>query len=438
MNRDEKLAVARLVLKVCEEEGYQLAGSLAQYAHGVEGAREPDDVDLFTDKIMDAEAVRERVGAALREHGYEVEVTRTWFSHPFVAGDQCADLKVTDSEQNSVVVQMARMPRYFESHDVDGMPVAAIGDLLYNKMEAPENRIAAKDYLDLVALTEHLGQPVVDSYVADYVTGMSEVRGVPKEQLAEEVYLRLSQVADVPDQAFAGYQVQEESAALVRAAVLDWAARITPASSQHLEPRLAAGLDPLPQAAAVASLDRLKDNGRLALRSTAQLSTMREKAVRASNNAHRELNRMTEAVEAGGPIPEGYKEAQQRARTRAGEVTAITAEMQRRAGLSSLQRAEEAVTRRAVTVQGIDMSLLAPSVTSGRSGISIQPSTAPSRAAGKAVPASESGNRPRHRYEQVVPVRGAHSSVSLLRAGGVGGALPRRPGAARSALDSYL
>jgi Nucleotidyl transferase AbiEii toxin, Type IV TA system len=356
VNLETKLLVARIVLDVCRQRGYHLAGSLALHAHGVAGARESDDIDLFTDRILDADVVRAAVCAAVRAAGFSVEVTRTRAFHPRVGSDQNADLRVSHPSLGEVTVQMARMPRYFESVQAAGMPVAALGELLYSKVEAPGTRVAAKDYIDLAVLTRHLGQEAVDSYLADYVAGIAEARRVAAVQVALQLYQSLAQAAEVPDQAFTGYGLDGLLAAQARAALLVWADRVLPAqrNEQRIAPRIGAGVEGLAREVAMASLLRVSGMGRLALLTNPQLSSVRGTAVAEAAAARRVVEELTRTTGQGQAPSEELAEQIRRSAELAEQVVRITMELQRRIRLTEQQRAQEVAVRRAIAGERAD------------------------------------------------------------------------------------
>jgi len=356
VNLETKLLIARIVLEACRQRGYQLSGSLALHAQGVAGAREPDDIDLFTDRILDADVVRAAVCTALRAAGFSVEVTRTRAFHPLAGSDQNADLRVRHPSLGEVTVQMARMPRYFDSVQAAGMPVAALGELLYSKLEAPGTRVAAKDYIDLAVLTRHLGQEAVDSYIADYVAGIAEARQVAADQVALQLYQSLAQAADVPDQAFVGYGLDALLAAQARAALLVWADRILPAqrNEQRIDPRIGSGLEALAREVARASLLRVSGAGRLALLTNPQLSSVRGSAVAEAAAARRAVEESTRTAGQGQPPSDELAEQIRRSIELAEQVVRITMELQRRIRLTEQQRAQEAAVRRAIAGERAD------------------------------------------------------------------------------------
>ncbi|MEU1627739.1 nucleotidyl transferase AbiEii/AbiGii toxin family protein [Streptomyces sp. NPDC020096] len=235
METAHKIAVARTALAACADHGYAVAGSLAMQLHQVDGARDPDDIDLFTNKLVDGEAVRGGVRAALEAAGYHTEQLVAWSTHPDAVGPQNAKLRVSHPEQGSVVIDMVRAPRYVPAADHAGMPVRAVPELLYSKLQALDNRIAAKDFIDLAALQARLGDRT-DSYLASYVNGYgTKVRRLPPEQFTEELRGRLAQIQQVPDEAFAAYGLTAEESSRVRESAHALANRLAPppARAQH-------------------------------------------------------------------------------------------------------------------------------------------------------------------------------------------------------------
>ncbi|MFE9449593.1 hypothetical protein [Streptomyces sp. NPDC006739] len=348
MNTDAMITVARIVLTACGRKGYHLSGSLALHALGIAGARPAHDIDVFTDQVQDAPAVRAAVVAALTAQGYRVEETRTWAYHPVAQCDQNSDLLATHALYGSVTIQLARMTRYFDTVTVDGIAVAAVGDLLYAKIEAPQHRLTAKDFVDLSVLTRHIGLAGVASYLVDYVKGMAGLHQIPEAQMRQELYVRLAQVADIPDAAFTAYGVEPQAVKRLRADLLAWADQIASAelNATRLDPGVAAGVEVLDQAEVLAALVRLARAESLALLSPPELSSRRGEAmVRAMAASHR-LRQLAEQLPEGMPVPPEAADAAQRVEELVEEVQRITLEIQRRSRLTERQRAEEAVLRR--------------------------------------------------------------------------------------------
>jgi hypothetical protein len=248
---------------------------------------------------------------------------------------------------------MARMPSYFAFRTAAGMPVAAIGDLLYGKLEAPEHRLAAKDFVDLVVLRRHLGQGDFDSYLDDYVSGIAGLRQLPETQVREDLYIRLAQVADIPDAAFTAYGLDPPAVTLLRANLLAWADRIAPVelNPSRLEPGVAAVLEALGQGDVLATLARLARADSLALIAAPELSSQRGQVLERALSASYGLRQLAEQLPEGAPVPPDAAEAMRRVQELIEEVQRITLEIQRRARLTALQRAEEAAVRRALAEQ---------------------------------------------------------------------------------------
>ena len=232
METAHKAAIARTALAACGDQGYAVAGSLAMWLHEVDGARNPDDIDLFTNKLVDGEAVRGNVRAALEAAGYRTEQLVAWNTHPDAVGPQNAKLRVSHPEQGSVVIDMIRAPRYVPAVEHGGMPVRAVPELLYSKLQALDNRTVAKDFIDLAALHARLGDRT-DRYLANYVNGYgTKVRGLPPERFAAELRDKLAQVEQLPDEAFAAYGLTAEQTSRVRGWVNDLANRLAPAQQE--------------------------------------------------------------------------------------------------------------------------------------------------------------------------------------------------------------
>ncbi|MEV0934267.1 hypothetical protein ACIBMX_10765 [Streptomyces phaeochromogenes] len=355
MNAEDMLTVARIVLSACGPNGYHLSGSLALHALGVAGARAAHDIDVFTDQVQDAPAVRAAVTSALAAHGYRAEEVRNWAVHPLAQCDQNSDLLVTHADYGAVTVQVARMPSYFTSHTPtgSGMPIAAVGDLLYAKLEAPEHRLAAKDFVDLAVLHRHLGQGDVDSYLNDYASAIAGLRQLPETQVREDLHVRLAQVADIPDAAFAVYGLDPPAVTLLRADLLTWGDRIAPVevNPSRLEPGVAAGLEALGQRDMLATLARLASADSLALLTAPELSSRRGQVLERALSASYGLRKLAEQLPEGTPVPPDTAEAMHRVQELIEEVQRITLEIQRRSRLTALQRAEEHAVRRALAEQ---------------------------------------------------------------------------------------
>jgi hypothetical protein len=317
-----KAAIARTALAACADQGYAVAGSLAMYLHQVDGARQPDDIDLFTNKLVNGEAVRGNVRAALEAAGYHTEQLVAWSTHPDGGGPQNAKLRVSHPEQGSVVIDMVRAPRYLRATEQGGMPVRAVPELLYSKLQALDNRVVAKDFIDLAALHTRLGDRT-DRHLANYVNGYgTKVRRLPAQRFAEELRGRLAQVQQLPDEAFAAYGLTAEETSRVRGSVAALADRLAPerygadqANEVSREPRHQSQ-------AAVAEADR-----QTAALSDQQLAVWREQTV--------QTLRQAEAMVQQAPDEQALAYARQFVDANQAQIQRIDGEISRRAQAAS-------------------------------------------------------------------------------------------------------
>lgn len=328
MKNEQQLEVARLALDACGSRGYALSGSLAMQVHRVAGARDSDDVDLFVNQLLDdADIVRHDVAQALRSAGYHVEQAATWGVTPDAATAQNGEMVVSHPDHGTVNLQMVCVTRYLKPTDRDGMPVTAIGECLYRKIEALQNRLGAKDFLDLALLQEHMGQANADRYISLYVTGLSQHQRRPESELQQELYQAFAQVAQVPDEAFAAYGYNPAQAVELRTAVLNWADRLAPESNpMRRDTAIAAGHLPITYQDAQAALNRMAHSPSITRLSDQQLSSWRAEVT--SNLLHAMSTRQSP------------QRAQQ-------QLHPISGELERRAQLTPHQRAAEDAVRRA-------------------------------------------------------------------------------------------
>ncbi|MEE1736433.1 hypothetical protein PUR49_07960 [Streptomyces sp. BE147] len=277
MKADEQLNVARIALATSGSRGYTLAGSLALREHRVAGARDSDDVDLFVNQPLDdADTVRDNVAQALRGAGYHVEQAATWGVTPDAAPPQNGEFLVTHPDHGTVTVQMICNIRYLKPADRNGMPLNAIGQCLYDKMAALQNRLQAKDFIDLSLLQAHMGQTNADRYVGMYVTGLAQYQGRPEAALQLDLYQSFVQVAQIPDEAFAAYGYTPAQAVQLRTTVLTWADRLAPESNPMLrDTAIASGHLPITYLDAQDALNRMAHSPSMTRLSDQQISSWR-------------------------------------------------------------------------------------------------------------------------------------------------------------------
>ncbi|MGW2110028.1 hypothetical protein [Streptomyces sp. NPDC001948] len=328
MRNEQQLEVACLALAACGSRGYALAGSLAMQVHRVAGARDSDDVDLFVNQLLDdADTVRYDVAQALRAAGYHVEQTTTWGVTDGVAAGQNGDMVVSHPDHGTVNLQMVCVTRYLKPVERDEMPVTAIGECLYRKIEALQNRLGAKDFLDLVLLQAHMGQANADRYVGMYVTGLAQHRGCPESELQQGLYQAFAQVAQVPDEAFAVYGYTPAQAVELRTSILNWADRLAPDSNpMRRDMAIAAGRLPITYQDAQAALTRMAHSPSMTRLSDQQLSSWRAEAT----------TNLLQAMSARLSTQHAQR-----------QLNPISGELKRRAKLTPRERAAEDAVRRA-------------------------------------------------------------------------------------------
>ena len=328
MRTEQQLQVARLALATCGSRGYVLAGSLALHVHDVAGARDPDDIDLFVNELLDdAEAVRGQVTQALSAAGYHVDELVAWGRLPDLESPQNAHLTVSHPQHGTARLQMICMARYLNPVERFGMPVSAIGECLYRKIESLQNRLEAKDFIDLVLLRDHMSQANADRYIRMYVQAMAHYDGRPEAEVARDLYQAYVQVAQIPDEAFSVYDYTSAQAVEIRTTILAWADHSAPPSdAMRRDTALAAGSLPITYQDVEAALHRMAHDPSITRLSDQQLSTRRAEAT-------------TELLQA---VSDGHATTGPQQR-----LQPISDELQRRATLTPQDRAAEDAVRRA-------------------------------------------------------------------------------------------
>ncbi|MFJ2627683.1 hypothetical protein ACIO6T_30855 [Streptomyces sp. NPDC087532] len=328
MRNEQQLEVARLVLAACGNRGYSLAGSLAMQVHGVRGARDSNDVDLFVNQLLDdADTVRHDAAQTLRAAGYHVEQAVTWGVTDGVAAAQNGEMVVSHPDHGTVNIQMVCVTRYLKPVDRDGMPVTAIGECLYRKLEALQNRLGAKDFLDLALLQAHMGQANADRYISTYVTDLAQHQGRPETELQQDLYQAFAQVAQVPDEAFAAYGYTPAQAVELRTAILTWADRLAPEFNlMRRDAAIASGHLPITYQDAQGALNRMAHSPSMTRLSDQQLSSWRAEATSSLLQAMSARQSTQHAMQQLHPI---------------------SGELERRAQLTPHERAAEDAVRRA-------------------------------------------------------------------------------------------
>lgn len=144
MQRD----IVRIAMSLPQAENIALAGGGAMLAHGFID-RVTHDLDLFTPDAADVQPVTDALTAALRDHGYHVDVVR---QH-----DTFAQLAVTNTAGSRTDVDIAQDAFRHEPVKLGVGRVIAADEVAANKTLALFGRAEARDLLDVDALTRHYG-----------------------------------------------------------------------------------------------------------------------------------------------------------------------------------------------------------------------------------------------------------------------------------------
>lgn len=159
---DAQRRVARIVLTVAGPEGFHLAGGAALVASKLSN-RPTRDIDAFTSKDVDVAAVADRVAAALRHDGFEVEMSRRL--------DGFAELMVTavGPRRSTFGVDLGRDYMEWPGTTTSLGPTLSPRELAASKVLALFGRVQPRDLADVAVLVEHfpLEDMLADAKVKD-------------------------------------------------------------------------------------------------------------------------------------------------------------------------------------------------------------------------------------------------------------------------------
>jgi Nucleotidyl transferase AbiEii toxin, Type IV TA system len=159
---DAQRRAARIVLTVAASEGFHLAGGAALVVSGLTD-RPTRDIDAFTSKDVDVGAVADRVADALREEGFEVQMSRRL--------DRFAELMVTavGPRRSTFGVDLGRDYLEWPGTTTSLGPTLSARELAASKVLALFDRVQTRDLADVAALVEHfpLEDILADAKVKD-------------------------------------------------------------------------------------------------------------------------------------------------------------------------------------------------------------------------------------------------------------------------------
>ncbi|WP_194947921.1 nucleotidyl transferase AbiEii/AbiGii toxin family protein [Actinomyces trachealis] len=217
---DEQRRLTQLALEALGADGFALAGSGAIREHGLIN-RPTQDIDLFT--VHDAQdkftTAFDRLVGHLREHGYVVEIGRTFSGF--------AALMVTSPTGVSIGVDMGVDWREQAPVQLEVGPVLALEDAVGNKVAALFSRGEVRDYLDVDAI--RCSGRYTDAQL--YELGVRADAGFTLDYFA----LRLDQAQQLTPEHVADYEVSTEQLAHVRQRMAAWAVQIRQSAGTSID-----------------------------------------------------------------------------------------------------------------------------------------------------------------------------------------------------------
>jgi hypothetical protein len=144
---DAQRRVARIVLMVAAPEGFRLAGGAALVASNM-ADRPTRDINVFSANDVNVTVVADRVAAALRDEGFEVDETRR--------GEGRATLMVTavGPRRSTFLVDFVREALGWPGATTSLGPTLSPRELAANKVLALFDRVQTRDLADLAVLAE--------------------------------------------------------------------------------------------------------------------------------------------------------------------------------------------------------------------------------------------------------------------------------------------
>jgi hypothetical protein len=206
--------VARIALGAAAEHGFALAGGNALLAHGVT-TRRTEDVDLFTNRQAGVQAAADRVEAALRGAGFEVERVdkATGLADAFPGmGEGLAEWSVATAAGEKMALQMAYFDRGREPVIMEFGPVLDLEDVTGGKVCALASRAYPRDYVDTAAALEHYRTEQLIGFARRLDPGLAD-------RDFAEAGRRLDQM---PDEAFGQFGLGPAEIAALRHRFRDW------------------------------------------------------------------------------------------------------------------------------------------------------------------------------------------------------------------------
>jgi predicted nucleotidyltransferase component of viral defense system len=158
---DFQLEVARLFFSLPASDGFVLAGGAALLAQRLT-SRPTQDLDFFTDKQAGIVAAREELIAAAHQRGWNVLKVQE--------GESFSRLQMTGPEDLMIDIALDSQPGQPPMMSVAG-PTYAPEELAGRKVVALFDRFAARDFVDVFALSHTYGKADLLTWAGDLNPG---------------------------------------------------------------------------------------------------------------------------------------------------------------------------------------------------------------------------------------------------------------------------
>lgn len=206
--------VARIVFDLPQARNVAIAGGNAMLAHHLV-VRPTQDLDLFTPVASEVDLLVAALDQALRAQGARVEVDRR--------GPGFSRLTVETVDGRQVAVEIAHDARLRDSVQLDFGRVLHPDEVAADKTLALFGRAAARDLVDVAALT--------DRYPLQQLCALAEEKdpGFDPRVLADA----MNAAAAHTDDAFAELGLSEEATRRLRSKAQGWRAALLAANSEN-------------------------------------------------------------------------------------------------------------------------------------------------------------------------------------------------------------
>ncbi|HEX6358489.1 nucleotidyl transferase AbiEii/AbiGii toxin family protein [Actinophytocola sp.] len=161
---DFQLTVARLFFSLPASDGFVLAGGAALIAQHLT-SRPTQDLDFFTDRQPDVVVARDELIAAANERGWAVKTLRD--------SETFCRLQVTGPEDLLVDIALDAQPDQPPTMSLAG-PTYAPRELAARKVVALFDRYAARDFVDVFALTRTYSKAGLLEWASDLNPGFHQ------------------------------------------------------------------------------------------------------------------------------------------------------------------------------------------------------------------------------------------------------------------------